>query len=319
VAVGVLAAVILFVHNYSRVSVVTHTLSAADHPSNVDRPPGHRRLLAERGSQVLVLRLQGFLFFGTANTVLHQVRARAEQAGERPLRFVVLDFHRVSGLDSSASFSLSRALQLAEKHGFQLILTHLNPEIRRQLREDVFRADAGALHRLLPTLDHGMEWCEEQLLGEAPETESREVPSLREQLAPFWSAPRDLDAFLGRLERLELSAGERLIRQGEPADALYFVESGEVTTALVTAGGERRLRRQGPGTVLGELGLILELPRTASVIADTPCVVYRLAGEDLDRMRRESPEWAAQFYAFLVRHLAERVVNCNRIIKAFME
>lgn len=47
VAVGVLAAVILFVHNYSRVSVVTHTLSAADHPSNVDRPPGHRRLLAE--------------------------------------------------------------------------------------------------------------------------------------------------------------------------------------------------------------------------------------------------------------------------------
>lgn len=54
------------------------------------------------------------------------------------------------------------------------------------------------------------------------------------------------------------------------------------------------------------------------MIADTPCVVYRLAGEDLDRMRRESPEWAAH-YAFLVRHLAERVVNCNRIIKAFME
>lgn len=319
VVVGVLAAVILFVHNYSRVSVVTHTLSAADHPSNVDRPPEHRRLLAERGAQVLVLRLQGFIFFGTANSVLQQIRARAELAGSQPLRFVVLDFHRVSGLDSSAAFSLSRALQVAEKHGFQLILTHLSPEIRRQLREEVFRAEIGEAHRLLPTLDHGMEWCEEQLLAEGSAADPQEVQSLREQLAPYWSAGRDLDAFLGHLDRLELPAGARLIRQGEPADALYFVESGQVTTALETASGARRLRRQGPGTVLGELGLFLGLPRTASVMADTACVVYRLAATDLERMQRESPEWAARFYAFMSRHLAERVVNCNRIIKAFME
>jgi SulP family sulfate permease len=150
VVVGLMAALLLFVHNYSRVSVVTHWLTAADHPSRVDRPDQHRRVLEERGGEVLVLRLQGFIFFGTANSILQRIRSRAEADADPALRFVVLDFHRVSGLDSSAAFSLSRALQLAEKHGFQVILTHLNPEIRRQLREDVFRTDRGTHHLVVP-------------------------------------------------------------------------------------------------------------------------------------------------------------------------
>src|SRR5690606_34642036 len=104
----------------------------------------------DRGSEVLVLRLQGFIFFGTANSVLQQVRRRAESRETGRLGFVVLDFRRVTGLDSSAAFSLSRCMQLAEKHGFQLVLTQLSDEIRRQLREDVFRTDEGPYHRILP-------------------------------------------------------------------------------------------------------------------------------------------------------------------------
>src|SRR5690606_32232211 len=109
-------------------SVVTHAVTARDHPSNVDRPPQQRRLLEDRGSEVLVLRLQGFIFFGTANSVLQQVRRRAESRETGRLGFVVLDFRRVTGLDSSAAFSLSRCMQLAEKHGFQLVLTQLSDE-----------------------------------------------------------------------------------------------------------------------------------------------------------------------------------------------
>jgi SulP family sulfate permease len=319
VAFGLMAALILFVHKYSRISVVTHALTAREHPSNVDRPAQQRRLLADRGSEVLVLRLQGFIFFGTANSVLQQVRRRAETRDSSRLGFVVLDFRRVSGLDSSAAFSLSRCMQLAEKHGFQLVLTQLSDEIRRQLREDVFRTDEGPNHRILPNLDHGVEWCEERLLASASEAVPAAVERSRERQTVTWQQPAGLESFLGYMERQEVPAGTVLIREGSDADALYFLESGEVDTVLQTASGVQRLRRHGSGTVVGELGLFLGVPRTASVVTHTACVVYRLTANRLRQLQRDAPGQAAEFYHFMAHHLAERLVNSNRIIKAFMD
>ncbi len=319
VGVGLLAALVLFVHNYSRVSVVTHALTASDHPSNVDRPLEHRHALVKLGPQVLVLRLQGYLFFGTASSLLRQIRQRAESGTECPLRYVVLDFHRVTGLDSSAVFSLSRTLQLAEKHCFHLVFTHLGPRLRQQLAADVLRHDHGPHHHILPTLDHGIEWCEESLLAAAAAPRSEAPRPLRDVLEPYWPNPDALRPFIERLERLEIAAGTCFIEQHAASEALYFIESGQVTTALESATGRNRIRRQGPGTVVGELGLILNVPRTASVIADTDLVVHRLTAVELDRMKRSHPELAAQFFEFLSHLLAERVVHGNRVIRALME
>jgi SulP family sulfate permease len=61
VGVGILAAVIMFIHNYSRVEVVTHAFSGAELRSNVDRSVRELRLLREQGAQIYVLRLQGFI------------------------------------------------------------------------------------------------------------------------------------------------------------------------------------------------------------------------------------------------------------------
>ena len=76
VGVGIIAAVVIFIHNYSRVDVVTHTHSGAELRSNVDRSVSDLRFLREHGAQIHVLRLQGFIFFGTANHLLHIVRIR---------------------------------------------------------------------------------------------------------------------------------------------------------------------------------------------------------------------------------------------------
>src|ERR1043166_4511390 len=105
VGFGVLAAVFLFIHNYSRIGVITHALTGAEQQSNVDRPLTHQRMLRERGEQIYVLKLHGFIFFGTANTLLNDIRQRAENRKFAPLRFVLLDFRRVSGIDSSAVLS----------------------------------------------------------------------------------------------------------------------------------------------------------------------------------------------------------------------
>src|SRR5262245_11389965 len=87
-------------------------------------------------------------------------------------------------------------------------------------------------------------------------------------------AARDIHRFLNYLEKQTIGAGEHLIRQGATADALYFVQSGEVTTVLELPGATpQRLRRQSSGTVVGELGLFLGVPRTASIVTNQVCSV----------------------------------------------
>jgi SulP family sulfate permease len=113
VAAGIIAAVVLFVHNYSRVDVVSRALSGADLRSNVDRPVRELKFLREHGQQIFVLHLQGFIFFGTANHLLKEVRTRAADTALPPLRFVLMEFRRVTGIDSSAVFSLWKVHQIA--------------------------------------------------------------------------------------------------------------------------------------------------------------------------------------------------------------
>jgi len=68
---------------------------------NVERYAYHRRVLSEPGRHIFILKLQGFIFFATANALLEQIRARVIDAEQPQVRYIILDFWRVTGLDSS--------------------------------------------------------------------------------------------------------------------------------------------------------------------------------------------------------------------------
>jgi CRP-like cAMP-binding protein/predicted metal-dependent hydrolase/bacterioferritin-associated ferredoxin len=97
---------------------------------------------------------------------------------------------------------------------------------------------------------------------------------------------RSLDAFqglevseplVGAVSHQTLGAGEVVVRQGGPADAVYFVLSG---VALVLRGaGDGEVVRIGPGQCFGEVGVLSGNRRSASVIAETPLEVLRIEGD----------------------------------------
>ena len=76
IGAGVVIAAILFVITYSRVHVIRNTLNGEVFHSNVDRPKQHRDLLAKHGAEIHILRLQGFIFFGTIQAILSAIRLR---------------------------------------------------------------------------------------------------------------------------------------------------------------------------------------------------------------------------------------------------
>jgi SulP family sulfate permease len=320
VATGIIAAVVLFVHNYSRVDVVSHAMSGADLRSNVDRPVRELRFLRENGEQIFALRLQGFIFFGTANHLFNEVRVRTADSRRQRLRFVVMDFRRVTGIDSSAVFSLSKVHQLARKLGFTLIMTHVAPEIQKQLVLGGLQAKDFPSFRLFPDLDHGLEWCENLLLSSWTVHPEGEPGTLHAQLQDLW--PKDVPShrLLAYLEPEDVEAGTYLIRQTEHSECLYFIESGRVTARVELENGQHlRLRTMGAGTIVGEVGMFLGGQRMASVITEQSCKVYRLTAGALARMRTEDPALALAFHHFLIRLLAERLTTTSDMLRGLQE
>lgn len=314
VIVGLVAATILFVVNYSRQAVVKHALSGATCRSHVERPAQEVKVLRAEGGTIHVMELQGFLFFGTSHTLFEQVRARQADPDLPRMRFLILDFRRVDGLDSSAVLSFAKTLRLARAGDFEVVLSGLKKRIRRQLERGGIAESAEERLHLFPDLDHGLQWCEDAILEPEPDA------STSDEMAPVWDRlaghpaldRRELSSYL---ERIEVPEGTKLIQQGDRAREIYFLASGHLTALLEhDRGRDLRLRTMMPGTVVGEVGVYLGDVRSASVVADGPCVAYRLTDASLTRMETESPALAAALHRSLATLLAERLSDLTTTV-----
>jgi len=318
--VGVVVAVVLFVVKYSRIDVVKHDLSGAVHHSNVDRRAEHRKVLVELGQQINIMKLQGFIFFGTANLLLERFKKRIENRSQMPLKYAILDFRGVSELDSSAVFGFVRMRQLAAANDVHLIFTNTAPGIRRRLEKGGLGQPDDTVFRIHPDLDHGLEWCENEIIPIARPTSSKFDRTVIDYFRDLIPPGTDTGHLLEYLEKQSMQPGDVLIRQGDSPDVMYFIESGRVTAQLELSNGRTvRLRSMGSGTVVGEMGLYLEMPRTATVVADQPGVVYCLTAAALRRMEVEAPVLATAFHHFMVRLLAERLLESNTTLNALLD
>jgi SulP family sulfate permease len=346
VGLGLVLAVILFVVEYSRSPVARHTLSGATYHSTVERPSLERQLIQAKGDWIYILELQGFLFFGTGHKLLKQIEERLNAPDLPTPHFIVLDFRQVTGVDASALLSLNKLQQKAQAKECVVLFTHLNPELERALRREVLTADTSSCWRIFPDLDHGVEWCEEQLLtvfaevGLVSKARSarrkldsaslqdgalRRLRDFMESEAPA-AAPGvattldELVALGDYWERRTVDAGEVLLQQGEPVPGLFYLESG-TATMQAEHGASRavRLRKIGPGTVAGEIGLATDAPSPSSVVMETPGVVYYLSRAQIRRLEEVDPASALAFHRFIARFLGERLSDASRSIEALLQ
>jgi len=314
VTVGIILMIGLFVVNYSRLSIFHSTATGAEITSHVQRSANYQRALTDLGRQVYIMELDGFLFFGTANLILERVRQRVEDRDGAPLAFLVLDFRRVTSLDSSAAFSLSRVADLALNKHFSLILSSVSPSMRTQLKRIGLKFETDV--RTYPDLDHALEECENALLLKAQVTRFHYALDVESQLVDNGLPKAGAQRLKPYLERLSFEAGQVMIGQNEPATSLYFIESGQVSQYLESESQRVRLQTSGPGTITGEVGLYLDSPRPASVIADEPTIAYRLDRSAIEAMKTSEPDLALQVNELIVRSVAGRLLAADREILA---
>lgn len=106
--------------------------------------------------------------------------------------------------------------------------------------------------------------------------------------------------------------GAVIIRQGDMGETFYVIESGRVQVLAATEHGERVVNERGPGEYLGEIALLLQTPRTATVRAMIPTRLLTLNKSDFDRLV------VPQLYAnrVLEQETSRRMLQLQRAVKA---
>ena len=309
VVIGLVMAVVLFAVSYGRIELVREVAFGDTYRSNVDRPPAERASLREMGERVQILRVHGFVFFGSASGLLERIRKRVETA---PPRFLLMDLRQVTGVDASAVMSFVKVIHLAQASGFELVLAGASDRVREQLARGGVVASEGVVS-FEPDLDRGLQRCEDVLLQDA-QAERLAGVAATESLAGM---PAGLETYL---ERVSLAEGTVLIRQDEPPEDVFVLGSGRLSVEMVTPEGTRmRLRSVRPGVVVGEIALYTGVPRTADVVAETPSVVLRLSRASIERLEADEPELAAALHRWLAVTLAERLTDTQRAAVALFD
>ena len=125
-----------------------------------------------------------------------------------------------------------------------------------------------------------------------------------------WGARR---AFLSASRPLELGSREVLFHAGDSGDGCYLLRSGVVKAAVIARDGQERLLAVlGPGALIGELSLIDDEPRSATISALKPCELMHLTKAAFFRLADANP----QVYRQALKLLAQRLRGANDTVVA---
>ena len=107
------------------------------------------------------------------------------------------------------------------------------------------------------------------------------------------------------IEKVSLQAGDYLFHTGDEADCAYLVEEGELLVLHAREGQEVPFARIGPNEIVGEIAIIGDQPRMASVKASGPTTLVPISQERMDTILESDPAMVKRLLRVLVRRLLE--------------
>lgn len=321
VTFGFFVAIILFVVNYSKLSVIKIETNGSDNASNVDRDLETRELLNKEGNRVLILILQGFIFFGTADKLITAIRTRIMEGDSSKFDFLVLDFHHVSQLDTSAIVTFSKLAQLSERVGFHVVISGADEKSIKQLVKHRFftLGEQKWERNYKGHLDIAVDWCERRILNELDKQDANHNVLLSDVIRRIAYEEADIELLSEFFEVEDRSSGEYVFQEGDKGESLYFVGTGTVVVVLqIPNQQEQILRKYKAGAIFGEMAIYTGENRTASVRIDSDAVLFKLDREHLDEMSKRFPASTAALHNYVVKVLSERLGRANRNLSRYI-
>jgi sulfate permease, SulP family len=309
VLIGIIIGCATFALSASRVDFIKYEFDGSEYRSSLDRSREELNLLAAHGREVQGLKLQSYLFFGSANRLHQHVSALLQLHPE--CRHLVLDFKLVTGIDCSAAYSFAQIKQLAQERHIKIVLVNLRPDAERILRVSKFlSADVNVINEL----DHALEWCENEIIAKHRDL-SLEESNLRDWFIQILGSEADADELIRHCRHVDVEAGDLIVRAGDPADSMHFLLAGRVGVMIPTDDGRTtRVRSLGRCTTIGEMGLVANAPRSATIQAEVASVLYVLQADQFRGIRDSNPALSHKLLTYFIAVMAERLQFASRMI-----
>jgi glutaminase len=262
------------------------------------RLESEEELLREWGAEIMVVELQGALVFGSVERLCRHVVARMDSVHE-----VLLDFRRVAGSEPAAARMLIDLLHECVQAGITVAFSAA-PSVGplADALSDAMTDDGRAMPAFFDDLDGALEFAEDRLLARHRVGRSARAVSLVDVEVCAGLSADELSALADVLAPTFFAADEIAARPGEQSFSAWFILEGFVTVSAARTDGNAgsRLRTVGPGSILGEMALLSNAPRSAWVRAQSDVRALELSPEGLSKFSECCPTGAVT----LLRNIA---------------
>jgi len=282
--------------------------------SRTVRDPRCMDVLTEKAGSILIIELQGPLFFGTADKVLTETDKHIEN-----FEICILDFKRVNDIDSSGVLILKRIDNKCLLLGKKLFLANLLKKSDKRIIIEEMGLDLPEKEgRVFPDLDRALEAAENIILEKTDSSLVfiKEIP-LEKAIAFQNLLSEELEIIEKHMVRKNFDQGELIMKEGDQADGFYILTSGSVSIVKKIKNEDRfvKLVNFGVGVSIGEMAILTGKPRSADILAVTEVTCYFMSATEFENIRKKHPEIAVKVLfnlgASMARHL-EKASNTIR-------
>ncbi|MCK9364653.1 MAG: SulP family inorganic anion transporter [Syntrophales bacterium] len=320
--VGIALAIILFIRDQIRGSVIRRKRGLDQVSSKTKRLDVEREILRQSGGQAVFCELQGNLFFGTTDQLFTQL-----ESDLRTKRFILLDMRRVQSMDYTAAHLFEQMQAQLEERGGRLLFTGMPSTLYDQRDFERYLAQLGVVRQgggvmISETLDGALEWMEERILEDSHIAQSGSEQPL--ELKDFELFHQFDESTLSELASCvtELSApqGQKVFSQGDPGDKIFLVRRGSVRILLPLKGNtQHHLATIGQGDFFGELSFLDGSIRSATVEAKVPTDLYALSRSSFNAQSHANPVFGVQVFARLALAIAKRLRHTDAELQVLEE
>ncbi len=322
--VGIIFAIILFLREQMRSSVIRKKFRGNEIFSKKVRPTYEVAILEKHGDESIVLQLQGQLFFGTTDQLLNEIEPYLLKC-----KYILLDMRRVQSVDYTAAHMLELIHSRLQKNNGNLIFASVPLSLPTGQNVRKYLKNLGVVEaedlKFFDDIDSAVEWIEEQILRaeNAEKHRAERVLDLSEIELFSGFSQEALTKIAGCMTEKNYNAGDKIFGidvAEEFPDEMFFIKKGTVKIMLPLHGGTSyHIVSFTRGGFFGDMAFLDKGKRSANAVAADDVILYILSRKQFDRITEQNPEIAGKFFEQMALVISHRLRQNNIELKALQE
>ncbi len=308
---GIGLAILLFIRDQIRVSVLRWKASLKETSSKTYRLESERRLLQEYGEEGALYELQGNLFFGTTDHLFMELEADLAVR-----RWMLFDMRRVQSLDYTAAHLFSLMQDRLKQRGGGLLFSGMPSSLPSGQDLPRYISQVGLINtdgdgiRVFEIRDQALEWMENAILSTQGWVQYHDLPLLDltqiELLRKIDVAT--IEALRPCVRELRVCVGDMIFSAGDVGDKIYLIRRGVVQILLpLKSGKQHHIATFNQGDYFGEMAFLDHNTRSAHAQAKTDCALYVLSRQEFNAQIQHNPLLGMRIFAGIATAISLRL------------